>query len=87
MIIKLVLISNQPTHNGYLKQQGPKWQLNRSLKNALKGGAVDGTPLEALIMRNYCARSYLKNAKKNQNSKTSGNKFLNGHKTEAKKMP
>jgi hypothetical protein len=78
MIIKLVLISNQPTHNGYLKQHGPKWQLNRSLKNAPKGGAVDGTPLEALIMRNYCAHSYLKNAQKNQNSDTSCNMFLNG---------
>jgi hypothetical protein len=73
---------------GYLRQQVLEWPQNRSQKNALKGGAVNGTPLEALIMRNFRARIYLKNAKKkNQNSDTSCNRSLNGHKTEAKKMP
>jgi hypothetical protein len=63
---------------GYLSQHAPEWPLNRSQKNAPKGGAVDGTPLEALVMCNYCAWIYLKNAKKKPNSDTSGNRALNG---------
>jgi hypothetical protein len=52
----------------YLRQQGLEWPLNINRKNAPKGSAVNGTPLEALIMGNYRTRRYLKNAKKNQNS-------------------
>jgi hypothetical protein len=43
--------------------KGPDWLLNRTQKNAPKGGAVNGTLLEALIMCNHRARSYLKNEK------------------------
>jgi hypothetical protein len=46
---------------GYLGQHGPDWLLSQSQKNAPKGGAVNGTLLEALIMCNHRARSYLKN--------------------------
>jgi hypothetical protein len=63
-------------------QQVLEWPQNRSQKNALKGGVVDGTPLEALIMRNYCARNYLKNAKKKPKfgyPRQHRSRALNGH--------
>jgi hypothetical protein len=48
----------------YLREQVPKWPLNRSQKNAPKGGAVNGTSLLALIMRTHRARRHLKNKRK-----------------------
>jgi hypothetical protein len=43
---------------------GPDWLLDRTQKNAPKGGAVNGILLEALIMCNHRAHSYLKNERK-----------------------
>jgi hypothetical protein len=52
---------------GSLGQQVPDWPLNRSQKNVPKGGAVKGTLLEALIMRNYRAHRDLKDEKNKPN--------------------
>jgi hypothetical protein len=64
----------------YLRQQGPEWPLNIDRKNAPKGSAVNGTPLEALKMRTIVLVVHSKmQKKKNQNSNTLGNRALNGH--------
>jgi hypothetical protein len=65
----MVLVGTSKTREkkpncGYLRQQVPDWPLNQSQKNVPKGGAVKGTLLEALIMRNHRARMDLKNEKK-----------------------
>jgi NADPH-dependent glutamate synthase beta subunit-like oxidoreductase len=52
------------TNMRLLRQQVPDWPLNRSQKHFLKGDAVNGTSLLALIMGNHRARRHLKNERK-----------------------
>jgi hypothetical protein len=61
MLVATSKTTGKKPNCGYLGEQGPDWLLNRTQKNAPKGGAVNGTLLEALITCNHRARSYLKN--------------------------